>query len=206
MYWAYSIKTGDFTVQCSHCRQRAQKLRPFEYKEIFKSQGKNLKSNKDTVRLKLKLQYFGHLMWKPTHLEKTLTLTKTGGKRRSGVAHGGDIDFCSGLRGGGGLVAKSCPTLATPWTLARQAFLSMGFSRQEDWSALPFPSPGDLPDSGIQGLLPGRQILYRLSYEGSPFKSTYFLLNTVTFVGVVVFFSFISNNHFILICSRTYVY
>ena len=48
---------------------------------------------------------------------------------------------------GGGLVAKLCPTLATPWTLARQAPLSMGFSRQEYWSGLPFPSPGDLPDT-----------------------------------------------------------
>ena len=35
---------------------------------------------------------------------------------------------------------------ATPWTLAYQAPLSMGFSRQEYWSGLPFPSPGDLPD------------------------------------------------------------
>ena len=51
---------------------------------------------------------------------------------------------------GGGLVAKSCPTLATPWTVARQAPLSMGFSRQESWSGLPFPSPGDLPDPGIE--------------------------------------------------------
>ena len=47
---------------------------------------------------------------------------------------------------GGGLVTKSCPTLATPWTVACQAPLSMGFSRQEYWSELPFPSPGDLPD------------------------------------------------------------
>ena len=39
------------------------------------------------------------------------------------------------------LVAKSCPTLATPWTVAHQASLSMGFSRQEYWSGLPFPSP-----------------------------------------------------------------
>ena len=37
-------------------------------------------------------------------------------------------------------MAKSCPTLATPWTVARQAPLSMGFSRQEYWSGLPFPS------------------------------------------------------------------
>ena len=39
---------------------------------------------------------------------------------------------------------------ATPWTVAYQASLSMGFSRQEYWSGLPFPSPGDLPDSGIE--------------------------------------------------------
>ena len=51
---------------------------------------------------------------------------------------------------GGGLVTKSCPTLGTPWTVARQAPLSMGFSRQEYWSGLPFPSPGDLPDPGIK--------------------------------------------------------
>ena len=44
----------------------------------------------------------------------------------------------------GGLVAKSCLTLATLWTVAHQAPLSMGFSREEYWSGLPFPSPGDL--------------------------------------------------------------
>ena len=38
---------------------------------------------------------------------------------------------------------------ATPWTIARQAALSKGSSRQEDWSGLPFPFPGDLPDPGI---------------------------------------------------------
>ena len=43
--------------------------------------------------------------------------------------------------GGGGLVAKLCPTLETPWTEAFQAPLSMGFSSQEYWSGLPFPSP-----------------------------------------------------------------
>ena len=51
---------------------------------------------------------------------------------------------------GGGLVTKSCPALVTPWTAACQAPLSMGFSRQEHWSGLSFPSPGDLPDSGIE--------------------------------------------------------
>ena len=40
--------------------------------------------------------------------------------------------------------------LATPWTVAYQAPPSMGFSRQDCWSGLPFPSPGDLPDPGIE--------------------------------------------------------
>ena len=39
---------------------------------------------------------------------------------------------------------------ATPWTVAYQAPSSIGFSRQEYWSGLPFPSPGDLPDPGIE--------------------------------------------------------
>ena len=39
---------------------------------------------------------------------------------------------------------------ATPWTVAYQAPLSVGFSRQEYWSGLPFPSPGDLPNPGIE--------------------------------------------------------
>ena len=48
----------------------------------------------------------------------------------------------------GGLVTKSCLTPVTPWTAAHQAPLSMGFSRQEHWSGLPFPPPGDLPNPG----------------------------------------------------------
>ena len=45
----------------------------------------------------------------------------------------------------------SCVQLVvTPWTVARQAPLSMEFSRQEYWNGLPFPSPGDLPDLGIK--------------------------------------------------------
>ena len=46
-------------------------------------------------------------------------------------------------------VAQSCPTLWDPWTVAHQAPPSMGFSRQEYWSGLPFPSPGDLPYPGM---------------------------------------------------------
>ena len=46
---------------------------------------------------------------------------------------------------------------ATPWTVAYQAPPSMGFSRQGYWSGLPFPSPGDLPDSGIEPGFPAFQ-------------------------------------------------
>ena len=46
---------------------------------------------------------------------------------------------------------------ATPWTVAYQAPLSMGFSRQEYWSGLPFPSPGDLPNPGIKPRAPALQ-------------------------------------------------
>ena len=54
----------------------------------------------------------------------------------------------------GGLVNKSCLTFATPWTVTCQASLSMGFSRHEYWRGLPCPSPGDLPDPGIELGLP----------------------------------------------------
>ena len=46
---------------------------------------------------------------------------------------------------------------ATSWTVAYQAPLSMGFSRQEYWSGFPFPSPGDLPDPGIKLWSPALQ-------------------------------------------------
>ena len=59
--------------------------------------------------------------------------------------------------GGGGLVYKSCPALAILWTIACQAPLSMGFPRQEYWSGLPFPSPGDLPRPGIEPGSPALQ-------------------------------------------------
>ena len=68
----------------------------------------------------------------------------------------------------GGLVAKSCLTLVTPWTIARQAPMSMGFSKQEYRSGLPFFSPGIFPSQELKlGLKHCRQILYQLSYEGS---------------------------------------
>ena len=49
--------------------------------------------------------------------------------------------YCWAWRQSGGLVAKSCPTLATPWTEEPGSLRSMGFSRLEYWSRSPFPSP-----------------------------------------------------------------
>ena len=70
---------------------------------------------------------------------------------------------------GGGLVAKSCVILVTTWTVAHQALLSMGFSRQEYWNGLPFPSPRDLPNSGIEVTSPASQAdSLLLSHQGSP--------------------------------------
>ena len=57
----------------------------------------------------------------------------------------------------------------TPWTVARQAPLSVEFSRQEYWSGLPFPPPGDLPNAGIKPVSPALQAdSLLLSHLGSP--------------------------------------
>ena len=58
---------------------------------------------------------------------------------------------------------------ATPWSVAYQAPPSMGFSRQEYWSGVPFPSSGIFPTQGSNPGLPHcRQTLYHLSHQGSP--------------------------------------
>ena len=74
---------------------------------------------------------------------------------------------------GGGLVAKSCPTLGTPWTVVHQDPLSMGFSSQEYWSALPFPSPWvfltrESTQESNPGLLHCRRTYYSLIFLWSP--------------------------------------
>ena len=57
----------------------------------------------------------------------------------------------------------------TPWTAAYQTSLSMGFPGQEYWSGLPFPSPRDLPDPGIEAASPALQVdSLPLSHQGSP--------------------------------------
>ena len=52
------------------------------------------------------------------------------------------------------MCAQSRLTLCDPWTVAHQAPLSIEFSRQEYWSGLPFPSPGDMPKPGINPVPP----------------------------------------------------
>ena len=69
----------------------------------------------------------------------------------------------------GGLVAKSCPTFATPWTVAYQAPLSMGFPNRNNGVGCHFLLQGIFPTQGSNpGLLHCRHILYQLSYQGSP--------------------------------------
>ena len=61
------------------------------------------------------------------------------------------------------------PLFSTPWTIAHQAPLSIGFSRQEYCSGWPFPSPGDLPDPGIKPESPTWQPdSLPLRHQGSP--------------------------------------
>ena len=77
-------------------------------------------------------------------------------------------------------VAQLCPTLCDPWTVSYQIPLSMGFSRQEHWSGLPFPAPGDLPDLGIEPVSLGFLALHvdslLLSHQGSPLYNRTWLL------------------------------
>ena len=76
---------------------------------------------------------------------------------------------------------------ATPWTVACQAPLSMGFSKKEYWSGLLCPPPEDLPNPGVEprSSAIGRQILYHLNHQGSPKIIIVFFkcLNSFTHIG-----------------------
>ena len=91
---------------------------------------------------------------------------------------------------------------ATLWTVAYQASLSMGFSRQEYLSGLPFPSPGDLPDPGMEaGLLNCRQILYLLSYQRRKVG-----LDTMTYPKILLLHSALacaSLTGFLVLCIKS---
>ena len=75
-----------------------------------------------------------------------------------------------------------CDPFVTPWTAACQAPLSVGFSRQEYWSGLPFPSPGNLPDPGIEPSSPVSPSLagrfFTTESPGKPPSVSYWDLNS----------------------------
>ena len=107
--------------------------------------------------LKLKLRYFGHLMWRVDSFEKTLMLGKIEGRRRrarqrmrwlGGITNSMDmslVKFRELVMDQGGLVCCGAWCHKEPDTTEwlNWTELSMGFSRQECWSVLPFPSPVD---------------------------------------------------------------
>ena len=105
------------------------------------------------LMMKLKLQYFDHLMQRANSFEKTLMLEKIEGRRRrgrqrmswlDGIIDSVDMHECVLSR------FSRVHLFATPWTIAHQAPLPLGFSTQEHWSGLPCPSPRNLPIPGIE--------------------------------------------------------
>ena len=89
----------------------------------------------------------------------------------------------------GGLVIKLCLTLERLRTVACQALLSLGFSRQEYWSGLPFASPGDLPDPGIKPRSPALQADSLLTeLQGKPSLLAIVLRSSVPENGTMVSF------------------
>ena len=95
------------------------------------------------------------------------------------------------------LYVLSCVWLfVTPWTVAHQAPLSMGFSRQEYWNGLPFPTPGDLPDPGVKPTFPAAPALQLdslpLSHQASWTFIKLFGLNCFISLGEnISFFSYL---------------
>ena len=73
------------------------------------------------------------------------------------LSYADDINFIAESKSSEVKSLSHVRLFATPWTVAHQAPPPMGFSRQEYWSGLPFPSPGDLPDPGIESRSPALQ-------------------------------------------------
>ena len=97
------------------------------------------------------------------------------------------------------------PLFATLWVVACQAPLSVGFSRQEHWTVLPFPSPGDLPDPGIEPAslmspaLAGR--FFATSATGKPLNFMYIHLFIYLYMYI-----YIHRHVYICVCVYIYIY
>ena len=93
---------------------------------------------------------------------------------------------------------------ATPWTVAYQVSPSMGFSRQEHWSGLPFPSPGDLPNPGIE---PGSSALEADALTSEPPGKQTFKWNSVPkALSTLESTSQILNAGVFLLCANTFIW
>ena len=143
-------------------------MSPLDCKEIqpVHSKGDQSWGSLEGMMLKLKLQYFGHLMRRVDSLEKTLMLGGIGGGRRRGRHRMRWLDgITDSMHMSLGelwelVMDREAWCAATPWTVAHQAPPSMEFSRQVYRSGLPFPSPRDLPSPGTPGLPHCGQMLY----------------------------------------------
>ena len=93
----------------------------------------------------------------------------------------------------------------TPWTVAHQAPLSLGLLGQESWSGLPVPSPGDLPDPGIENAYPALQAdSSSLSHQGScmPLSQGYIYIHIPKVCSLRIFWDLISST----LLSPIYIY
>ena len=100
---------------------------------------------------------------------------------------------------------------ATTWIVARQASLSIRFSRQEYWSGLPFPSPGDLPDLGIEHVSLASPALAGVFFTseppGKPQNSTCILqIQVITKAKLLIFFMFYTEMSFFYLFSTYQLY
>ena len=87
---------------------------------------------------------------------------------------------------------------ATPWTVAYQAPPSMGFSRQEYWSGVPLPSPGDLPDPGIE---PGSPTLQADALPSEPPGVTLiFKVTFILFLKILIYSLKLKYSLFTMLC------
>ena len=92
------------------------------------------------------MNLFAEQQWRPKHREQTCEHGRGG---EGGPNRKSSIETCMHAKS-----PQPCRLCATQWTVAHQAPLSMKFSKRKYWSGLPFPSPGNLPHSGIEPASP----------------------------------------------------